>query len=107
MATRNVQWVCNLFLRKMNDPTANAFNADNQIDLYNETLLKLWRDRPEIFVGALTAPPTEKTVAATLPYEEQFGPLHADMMVAEAKRIPDEEENESKAERADARARQG
>lgn len=90
--------VVTLALHSLNDQQALGMDADDQLALYNRALNTLFRQRPDLFVGALTAAPTPApTLDAATPYDDEFVEIHAHLMVAEQKLVDDEEENQGKA----------
>ena len=92
-----VRDVCNMALLSLNDQGGAALNVTEQLKLYNRTMRDLVRHRPDIFVGNLASAIADKTIGDSNPYDDDFAPLHANLMVSEALGISDEAENLNKA----------
>jgi len=91
--------VVELALHSLNDQLGHGLNPDDQIALYNRALRTFRRTRPDAFVGALTAAPTEATqLEDAVPYDDELIELHAHLMVVEQRLTQDEEANLAKAE---------
>jgi hypothetical protein len=91
--------------QSINDPLGTRFTPTLYLRACNRALERLFTERPDLFVGSLAAAPTPlATIGSTVPYEDQFAQLHADMLVADLEFVGDEEANGARGKVFDDRA---
>lgn len=100
-----VSEVVTLARQSVNDATSKRFSATEALRIFNRTMHRLYTERPSLFVGALTAALTDKALTDTVPYEDQFAQLHADMMASEMETTPDEDSSPNRQAFFDTRSR--
>lgn len=96
--------------QSINDPLGRRFSSADALKLFNRTLVRLFTERPDLFVNtnagtATVTAPAALGLNSSLPYDDEWAQLHADMLVAEMETVPDDEMSQARSQAFDARYR--
>lgn len=83
--------------KPLNDAAKTRWPDADLLEYANEAVKILWRERPDLFFGSLSALPTDKTVSEAFPIGEEYLSAVRDYVVARAETRDDEEALQARA----------